>query len=307
MSYYETLADFHYAYFLERKAHPAIEAAKRVSSLSKEKREALRKLKIAIARIDYYEKLFPWLSDYVDVDIDALLQDVSGQIDEIDADPVRRFLAPGEYEKLADSERNQLALERYWRGKKEPWQLGRDYERYIGYLYEMGGYDVRYYGVEAGLGDLGRDLICTRDSEVLIVQCKYWSANKKIHEKHISQIFGTTVMYEIEQKTNNITAQQSRTHFKPVFVTSTTLSDKALQFAKHLKVEIRQGVKLEKYPCVKCNIIGNLGDKIYHLPMDQQYDKIIISRRNRFYVESAIEAEKRGFRRAWKWHGNAPE
>ncbi|MCF6149293.1 MAG: restriction endonuclease [Candidatus Kuenenia sp.] len=304
LAYYETLSDFHHSYFLERKSHPAVNTAAKFSHLATEKRELSRKLKITIARLDYYEKLFPWLADYVDVDIDALLSYVSEQDKEPDDDPVRKFLAIGEYEKLSTAERNQLALERYWMGKKKPWQLGRDYERYIGYLYEKDGFDVRYFGVEEGLGDLGRDLICTRDFEVLVVQCKYWTANKTIHEKHISQLFGTTVMYEIEQKLSNGNEQQKFIHYKPVFITSTTLSEKAFNFAEHLNVEVREGVKLDKYPCVKCNIIGHSGEKIYHLPMDQQYDKLITSRKDRFYVKSAIEAERLGFRRAWKWLGN---
>lgn len=304
LAYYETLADFHYSYFLEKKTHPAIKTAEKLSNLALEKRELSKKLKIAIARIDYYEKLFPWLSDYVDIDIDSLLSHVSDQEKESEYDPVRKFLVQGEYENLSSAERNQLALERYWTGKKPPWQLGRDYERYIGYLYERDGYDVRYFGVEAGLGDLGRDLICLRDSEVLVVQCKYWAANKIIHEKHISQIFGTTVMYEMEQKSKHTEKHQEQIYIKPVFVTSTILSEKAIQFAKYLNVEIKQEVKLDKYPCVKCNTWGTSGEKIYHLPMDQQYDKLITSRENRFYMESAIEAEKLGFRRAWKWHSN---
>jgi len=306
LSHYETLADFQHAYFLERKTHPAVKTAKKVLKLANDKRSALERLKIAVARIDYYENLFPWLSDYIDIDIDTLLDDVTSrnESDYDDSDPICKYLVRGEYEKLSPVERNELALERYWIGRKKPWQLGRDYERYVGYLYEMEGYDVRYFGIEAGLGDLGRDLICSQNSETLIVQCKYWSSNKIIHEKHISQLFGTTVMYDIEQRASTTWNSLSQVQFKPVFVTSTTLSDKALEFAKHLNVTVRQSIKLEKYPCVKCNVIGHSGDKIYHLPMDQQYDNLVTSRKNRFYLNSVAEAEKQGFRRAWKWRGS---
>lgn len=46
------------------------------------------------------------------------------------------------------------------------------------------------------------------------------------------------------------------------------------------------------------------GEKIYHLPMDQQYDRTIIEKdRNEHYVKTVAEAEKAGFRRAWRWRG----
>lgn len=48
---------------------------------------------------------------------------------------------------------------------------------------------------------MGRDLICMKDGKIHIVQAKCWSADKTIHEKHIFQLYGTTLCYELE---NNI-------------------------------------------------------------------------------------------------------
>lgn len=53
---------------------------------------------------------------------------------------------------------------------------------------------------------------------------------------------------------------------------------------------------------IKCNI-GSNGEKIYHLPFDQQYDKTRIDKKGEFYAKTTEEAEKKGFRRAFKWHG----
>jgi len=54
------------------------------------------------------------------------------------------------------------------------------------------------------------------------------------------------------------------------------------------------------YPMIKCNVNGN--DKIYHLPFDQQYDRVRIgSVPGECYVKTAAEAEKLGFRRAKRW------
>jgi hypothetical protein len=51
---------------------------------------------------------------------------------------------------------------------------------------------------------------------------------------------------------------------------------------------------------VKCNIAHNTEEKIYHLPFDQQYDRVKISLPGEF-SKTVAEAESRGFRRAWRW------
>ena len=64
-------------------------------------------------------------------------------------------------------ERNQLALDRYKAShKKSKWQIGRDYELYIGYRYSQSGYSVDYFGSYMGLEDLGRDLICKKGNKI---------------------------------------------------------------------------------------------------------------------------------------------
>ena len=59
---------------------------------------------------------------------------------------------------------------------------------------------------------------------------------------------------------------------------------------------------LGKYPMIKCNISSN-GNKIYHLPFDQQYDKTLIRNVGECYVSTVKEAEEKGFRRAFRWKG----
>jgi hypothetical protein len=55
---------------------------------------------------------------------------------------------------------------------------------------------------------------------------------------------------------------------------------------------------------VKCNINPQTGEKIYHLPFDQQYDRVMIGNvEGEFYAETVAEAESRGFRRAFRWMG----
>ncbi|MDE2492181.1 MAG: restriction endonuclease [Elusimicrobia bacterium] len=300
LAQYETMFDFEMGRHLANKKHPAPTAAQQVKEIAAQSRRYREEFHVARLRLEYYEELFPWLVEYIDVSLDELLELVrKDNLTDESQDPVSRYLAPGEFRSLSISDRNQRALDHYLSRKKSPWELGRDYERYIGYRYERQGYSVEYHGISEGLSDLGRDLIIRSKDEVKIIQCKYWAAHKEIHEKHIAQLFGTTVKFAIE---NNL---QWGTGVRGVLITSTKLSSMAKSFASALGVEFQESVPLEKYPIIKCNI-GREADgapsRIYHLPMDQQYDKTRIAKAGEFYASSVAEAVSHGFRRAWRWH-----
>lgn len=89
----------------------------------------------------------------------------------------------------------------------------------------------------------------------------------------------------------------------PVFVTTTSLSEIAQKCAEYLHIEVTQNYEFQDYPLIKCNI-SHSGEKIYHLPFDQQYDRVQISfGKGEQYVTTIQEAEKLGFRRAHRWRG----
>jgi hypothetical protein len=184
------------AKYLQNKKHPALAAADSVRAIAKEKRILVEQLQVAKYTVDLYESLFPFLSEFREDNIEDTLLQISEYHHNKEKvendDPVKIYVAPGEYQTLSVTERNQKALDRYLKSHKSNLQIGRDYERYIGYLYEQRGYDVTYFGIEEGKEDLGRDLVCKKESEVEIIQCKHWSSHKTIHEKHINQLFGTT-------------------------------------------------------------------------------------------------------------------
>ena len=83
-------------------------------------------------------------------------------------------------------------------------------------------------------------------------------------------------------------------------MTTTFLSERAKQVAQILNIQYREDIALNKnFPLVKLNTSKN-GELIYHLPMDQQYDKIKKEIGNGYdRVASVYEAEKRGYRRAF--------
>jgi len=314
----KAFSDYYYfqklkeADYLEYKSHPAPVSAERVREIARERRVIEEKLRITQWIINYYQDLFPFLEELLGEEIDEEIlkkilsrniEEPIKKVDEIGIDPVRIYLSSlseEEYQKLSSAERNQLALDRYWSRPKSKWQLGRDYERYIGYVYEVNGYNVYYQGILEGFDDLGRDLICKKREQTIIVQCKRWSQYKTIHEKHVNQLYGTVIKYTIDHPNEKVGA---------ILYTTTKLSDRAKDFAKYLSIGVAEGFKLpEKYPSIKCNISRKNGEKIYHLPFDQQYDRTLIEEeRNECYVETVEEAEKLGYRRAWRWRGETKE
>jgi hypothetical protein len=204
---------------------------------------------------------------------------------------VSNFISTEEYNALTVSQRNQRALDNWKRRPKSNVEIGRMYERYIGYLYEEAGWSVEYFGATQGLEDLGRDLICSTETDIHIVQAKYWSQHRTIHEKHIFQLYGTAVVYPHERSDIN------GRPITPVFATTTSVSETARWAAKNLSVDLRDDEMDHEYPMIKCNINGR--EKIYHLPFDQQYDRVKIDFSNgERYVETVDEAEGFGFRRA---------
>lgn len=290
---------------LEFKTHPAKRSAERIKEIARDRRQIEKQYRVAKYLLQYYENLFPWLVDFRGEDLDDLIKQIlegpkkDGEYEIEGYDPARKWLTKAEYEKLPHVEKFQLALDRYWSKKKTKWEIGRDYERYVGFLYESKGYNVYYQGIVEGLADLGRDVVATKDRIVEVIQCKYWSKYKEIHEKHICQFKGTVLKYCIENPNKNVLGK---------FYTSTKLSDTAKKFAEALEIEPIEGFLLKLYPSIKCNVSRKDKEKIYHLPFDQQYDRTLIEEeRNEYYVKTVKEAEELGFRRAFRWQGEKLE
>ncbi len=282
--------------FLQYKKHAAISASEVVKEQSRLRREAEKESKIAQYLVEYYENVAPFLLDLKE-EVDIATQEERELLKEYSEeeleDEATHYLTKEEYRKLPSVERNQTALDRFWKRHKSKWLIGRLYERYIGYLYEKEAYDVNYVGIFRGYEDLGRDLICKNGNEFIVIQCKNWAEFRTIYEKHIFQFFGTVFQYKDENKDKKVRA---------IFYTSTNLSDLARRFSQELKIELKENFKFDKqYPSIKCNVSMIDGTKIYHLPFDQQYDTTKIeAKRGEFYCKTVEEAEEAGFRRAFR-------
>jgi hypothetical protein len=298
ISKYEEYRDDELSDHLATKKHPARKAAETVKEESKKRREAEYKWRTTNALLEYYESIAPFLLDFKDeiIETEDDAKVLSDYTEREKADPTTNYLTKQEYRKLSKTERNQMALDRFWQRPKSKRLIGRLYERYVGYLYEEQGYKVDYYGIYKGYEDLGRDLLCRKGKELIIIQCKNWSQFKTIYEKHIFQFFGTVFQYKDSNPGKKV---------KGIFYTTTQLSDLARRFAEELGIELVENhVFDQSYPCIKCNINPSTKEKIYHLPFDQMYDKTKVDKKGEFYCQTVKEAESKGFRRAFRWRGN---
>jgi Restriction endonuclease len=284
---------------LIRKSHPAYQSADVVRAKSKELAAMRKRAKYLEQVVKLHEWHVPWLSELRDLEEEESYAKLASAEGEPTEDPVVGWLTREEYAALSPQERNQRALDRYWKAKKSKWQIGRDYERYVGYLYEAEGFEVTYYGIEKGLEDLGRDVIARKDHEIIVAQCKRWSSEKVIHEKHVFQLFGTVTAFQIDNSAAQVLGR---------FVTTTKLSERARAFADRLAILVDEGFAFdEAYPCIKCNVSTTNGERIYHLPFDQMYDATVVHpERGEFYARTVKEAEDAGFRRAFRWREEEP-
>ncbi|MBD5314677.1 MAG: hypothetical protein HDS08_00705 [Bacteroides sp.] len=287
--------------YMKYKRHPAYKAAEEIKRLRKIFSEVNKKAVEIEYKYQYILSLIPELEEYIDND-ESLLS-ISDSIKDSNIDDLRDkrtdYLSKEEYARLSEDERSQLALDRYIKtSKKTRWEVGRDYEMSCAFQLTKQGYRVNMFGIKNRFNDLGRDLIATKSIhglKVMIIQCKNWSANHVIHENVIMQLYGTTTMYKISSSVTKVAEI-----FPVLMVPSyTKLSDTAEKFAKALNVRIVRMENLD-FPRIKCNI--NNGNKIYHLPFDQQYDRTEIKLKGEFLAYTVKEASEKGFRRAHRYN-----
>ena len=283
--------------YLRDKQRPAVKAAETISELKKKTRVAVKEYKEMRYKYLFLLDAFPELKKYVD-DEEALLHlaDYNDYDDfKSDYDEVLDWVSPEEYKNMSEIKRNQLALDRYKKGKKSDWQIGMEYEMYVGHLLRINNFTVEQCGIEKGMQDLGRDIIARRVEngilKIYIIQCKNWSKKKEVHENVVCQLYGTAMQYELANRDTFV----QKTEVIPWLVITNELSDMAKKFAKKLGIFVSVR-PLQDFPMIKCNI--NNGDKIYHLPFDQQYYRTQIKLPGEFYASTVEEAVKAGFRRA---------
>lgn len=282
----------------KRKAIKKDEAIKQANAEKRELKKEISALKNLLAM---YEKQVPWLSEIAELSLQDVLDGlrIQQQLEDENNDPVAGYLSATEFATLSSTERNQRALDRYFEYRQRNAALaGRLYERYVGYLCEKAGWSVKYQGATQGVADEGLDLICTCNGNFMLVQCKRLSKLKGhlVRENTVAQTYGAARYFALK-------CSLSPENVQAKIITTSELSEEAKTFAAHLNVTYYENVQLDRYPCIKCNI-SQSGERIYHLPMDQQYDKVVINQgKGECYATTVSEAEELGFRRAYRWRG----
>lgn len=211
------------------------------------------------------------------------------------------------WENFTYCEKLDFYLKKYKEKYKKKQKIGFEFERYCGYFLENKGYKVKYNGILNGLNDGGIDLIVEKDDKIIYVQCKYWSLTKFIRENSISQLFGSAFEFELKKGKSMLEIMGDIQDKKLIFLimTKTKLSDEAKKFCELLKVKYKENIEIDydNYPMVKL-IDGE--DKIFYLPTDFMYDKIIYNSTFKKYGRAMTckEAEEKGYRHCYKWKGN---
>lgn len=210
--------------------------------------------------------------------------------------PVPTYTPPQSHEppqpQLSNSEKLLKEYEEKQYLKAE--EIGRRYERYIGYLCEIDGYKVDYNGIKKGVKDGGVDLICSKRKELVIIQCKCRDDQGQIHENTILQLVANLMKYKRKYPNKNVSAVIYTSHDNLDDEAKATLADEVAHGAL-----IHHIIKAydNSYPKVKCNISDN-GEKIYHIPdHSSTYDRIQIEiNKGEFFAKTIKEAESAGFR-----------
>lgn len=299
----ESRLDFSQVMHLRTKKRPALAAADYLKEAKSELREFKSKCRMMENQISLYEANAPWLRlllDYSLEEINSGLALAAAEQNGSSDDRTRLYVSDAEWVGLSSQERSQLALDRYFESRhKNAWLAGIAYERFIGSWYENDGFHVTYNGAISGKEDQGIDLVCVSGKLVVLVQCKRLSAAKEIpvRENAVAQIYGAALFYAHKHGIE-------KSSVVPTIVTSYKLSNEAKEFAGALDVHFVEYELFRKYAAIKCNV-GRGKERIYHLPFDQQYDKIHINKSlGDCYVATVKEAEALGFRRAYKWSGS---
>ncbi|MBL9183223.1 MAG: restriction endonuclease [Verrucomicrobiaceae bacterium] len=184
-------------------------------------------------------------------------------------------------------------------GQQTPAEVGRDYERFIGYLYETAGWNVVYRGILRGMADRGRDLVCWSGSKVHIVQCKRWSAANPIKAEIVHDLIKTTAEYVAKKHSDDQLGfewpEAASKSVRAVLFTTGILQSDAAAVARLNRVIIRDRYAFKAYPKIKCHHTS-LGKKVYLTPACYSYDSISVrSLRGDCYVYSETEALSLGF------------
>jgi Holliday junction resolvase len=136
------------------------------------------------------------------------------------------------FREYTEEEKKEYALK-----MKEKKEKGKEYEEFVAGYYKLNGYEIYLHGIKKGKKDKGIDIICSKDEELILIQCKNWKEDSKykINHEKLKAFVGCCTEYVNEHKLFD-------KKVKLKFITSNYILDesgkKFLEESKTLQYEI---------------------------------------------------------------------
>jgi restriction system protein len=114
---------------------------------------------------------------------------------------------------------------------------GKEFEEFVAGHFKLDGYQINSNGIKQGKKDKGIDIICSKDEELILIQCKNWKEDSKykINHEKLKAFVGCCTEYINEHKLFD-------KKVKLKFITSNYILDesgkKFLEESKTLQYEI---------------------------------------------------------------------
>jgi len=96
---------------------------------------------------------------------------------------------------IPNKEKKQESKPKMTNKKKK--EKGDDYEQKVAGYYRLDGYSIYLNGIRKNREDGGIDVICKKDDEVILIQCKNWNheTKYKISHKDIKEFHSNCIRY----------------------------------------------------------------------------------------------------------------
>ncbi len=146
---------------------------------------------------------------------------------------------------------------------------GRQYERYVGYLFESRGFTVSYRGISEEKEDGGIDLVAKAPRKIRLIQCKRW--RNAVNVDVISRLQGAVERFIYEERKGK--TAEMRTSIRGVIACSGGIAKEAEDMSRHFGIYVMSNLQYQYYPAIKAQRITDDAGR-FLLPFSTGYDRM---------------------------------